>query len=128
MQSSGKAEGLGSRHGKPGGGMASGKIRDDKLKRAKSAPEGGEASHAKSAGAEDAGVEGEGSYTATRDYQRGVERTMKSGKIDKKAKEAERAIEGPEGEELRRAERRGQMAAKMEDPSLYTKGKGKQQG
>jgi len=74
-------------------------------------------------------VEGEGSYTATRDYQKGLEKTIKSGKIEEKAKEAERALEGPEGEELRQAERRGQMAAKMENPALNTKkGRNKQQG
>jgi hypothetical protein len=52
---------------------------------------------------------------------------MKSGQVEQKAREAKEALEGPEGEDLRNAERRGQMAAKMEDPALHTKGKGKQQ-
>jgi Fe-Mn family superoxide dismutase len=112
------------------GGIASGKIRDDKLKRAKAAPQGREAGYADkidpSVGKQP-GVEGEGSYTASRAYQKGVEKTVKSGQVEQKAREAKEALEGPEGDELRNAERRGQMAAKMEDPSLHTKGKGKQQ-
>lgn len=113
------------------GGSASGKIRDDKLQRAKEAPQGREAGYAEKIDpsiAKAPGVEGEGSYTATRDYQKGVERTVKSGQVEQKAREAKEALEGPEGDDLRDAERRGQMAAKMEDPSLHTKGKGKQQG
>jgi Fe-Mn family superoxide dismutase len=113
------------------GGIASGKIRDDKLKRAKEAPQGREAGYAEKIDpsiAKAPGVEGEGSYTATRDYQKGVEKFVKSGQVEQKAREAKEALEGPEGEDLRNAERRGQMAAKMEDPSLHTKGKGKQQG
>lgn len=73
------------------------------------------------------GVEGEGSYSGTRDYQKGLEKTMKSGKVEEKAQEAKRAFEGPEGEELRRAEQRGQMAAKMEDPALRSKKKNSKQ-
>lgn len=109
------------------GGSQSGKIRDSQLKRAKQAPQGEEAGYARGASGSDARVEGEGSYTGTRAYQKGVEKTVKSGTVRQKAKEAERALEGPEGESLREAERRGQMAAKMEDPSLHTRGKGKQQ-
>jgi Fe-Mn family superoxide dismutase len=103
-----------------------GKIRDGQLKKALGAKHGSEANYAKPSGS-DSGVEGEGSYTGTRDYNKGVERTVKSGKIEDKAQEAKRALEGAEGESLREAERRGQMAAKMEDPSLHTKGKGNQQ-
>jgi hypothetical protein len=112
------------------GGGTLGTSHSDKLTRAKDAPQGKEASYARGTGGSGAGVEGEGSYTGTRAYQKGLERTMKSGKVEQKAKEAERALEGPEGNKLREAERRGQMAAKMEDPSLHTKGKGKskQQG
>jgi Fe-Mn family superoxide dismutase len=114
------------------GGAASGAVRDnDKLKRAKAAPQGREAGYAAkidpSVG-QQPGVEGEGSYSATRDYNQHLEKTVKSGQVEQKAREAKEALEGPEGEELRNAERRGQMAAKMEDPSLHTRGKGKQQG
>ena len=48
--------------------------------------------------------EGEGSRTAARRYGRAVEKTVKSGVVAEKAREAARALEGPEGSELRRAE------------------------
>ena len=48
--------------------------------------------------------EGEGSRTAARRYDRAVEKTVKSGVVAEKAREAARALEGPEGSELRRAE------------------------
>ena len=60
--------------------------------------------------ARDGKVEGEGSYSAARSYRQGLEKTIKSGKIAAKAREARRALESDEGEELREAERRGQMA------------------
>jgi len=53
-------------------------------------------------------IQGEGNYEAGRRFQREeqsfVERE-KGGGIEKKAREAEDAIEGPEGEELERARR-----------------------
>ncbi len=48
--------------------------------------------------------EGEGSRTAARRYNEGVERTVREGRVEKAAHEAERAIESDEGEELREAE------------------------
>jgi hypothetical protein len=59
-------------------------------------------------------VEGEGSYTATRDYQKSVQGFMdeKRGQIDDLAQDAERALEGPEGEGLRRAEEDARARAK----------------
>jgi hypothetical protein len=48
-------------------------------------------------------LEGEGSYTATEHYNAGVEKTVKSGKVDELAKKAEKALDGPEGKELARA-------------------------
>lgn len=52
--------------------------------------------------------EGEGSRTATRRYDEGVEREGKDEKrVEQLAKEAEEALDGPEGEELRKAEERG---------------------
>jgi hypothetical protein len=48
--------------------------------------------------------EGEGSRTAARRYNQGVEETVRSGHVDEKAEEAKKALEGPEGEELREAE------------------------
>jgi hypothetical protein len=52
----------------------------------------------------DAEVEGEGSYTATRAYDEGVERSIASGKTEELAKKAAAALDGPEGDSLRKAE------------------------
>jgi hypothetical protein len=66
-------------------------------------------------------VEGEGNYTAAREYDREVEKTAKSGKVERKAKAAKRAVEGSEGDQLRRAEDEGQRHAHGEDPALHKK-------
>jgi hypothetical protein len=58
--------------------------------------------------------EGEGSRTAARRYDRAVEKTVRSGKVTEKARQAARALEGPEGSELFRAEalaKRGRTAS-----------------
>jgi hypothetical protein len=59
--------------------------------------------------------EGEGNKTAARRYDRAVEATVRSGTVEKKAREAVRALEGPEGGELRSAEalakQRGKIAS-----------------
>lgn len=49
-------------------------------------------------------VEGEGSYTATHRYDEGVERSVAEGKTEELAKKAAKALDGPEGDELRKAE------------------------
>jgi len=49
-------------------------------------------------------LEGEGSYTATRRYDEGVERSVAEGKTDELARKAAAALDGPEGDELRNAE------------------------
>ncbi|HMI86074.1 MAG TPA: hypothetical protein VK550_18385 [Polyangiaceae bacterium] len=57
--------------------------------------------------------EGEGSRTAARRYDNAVEQTVKSGTVPDKARAAARALDGPEGKELRRAEaqaKRGKTA------------------
>jgi hypothetical protein len=57
--------------------------------------------------------EGEGNKTAARRYGRAVENTVRSGGVADKARAAARALEGPEGSELRRAEalaKRGKTA------------------
>jgi hypothetical protein len=51
--------------------------------------------------------EGEGSRTAAREYNEGLQQAIASGDLDGDAEEARRALEGPEGEELRRAEQAG---------------------
>lgn len=57
--------------------------------------------------------EGEGNRTAARRYDNAVEQTVKSGTVPDKARAAARALDGPEGNELRRAEaqaKRGKTA------------------
>lgn len=64
-------------------------------------------------------VEGEGSYSGTRDYNKRTEKFIKEGKVDKAAKEAERAMESPEAAELAHAEAKG----KAGDPRKQTQKK-----
>lgn len=53
-------------------------------------------------------VEGEGSYTAARDYNKNLGRAVADKKgIERGAQAARRAVEGPEGAQLRAAEERG---------------------
>jgi len=62
----------------------------------------------------DNGVQGEGDYHSAREYKRDIDRFMreKSGQIHDMAKEAERAIEGPEGRQLKKAEEKGKSKAR----------------
>ncbi len=55
--------------------------------------------------ADDAGVEGEGSYTATHRYDEGVARSVAAGTAEELGKKAAKALDGPEGKELREAEK-----------------------
>ena len=66
-------------------------------------------------------VEGEGSYTAAREYDQAAEKTAKSGKVPQKAQEAKRAVEGKEGADLSRAEAEGKRHSHGEDPALKGK-------
>lgn len=50
---------------------------------------------------------GEGNYDATRRYREGLEKSVREGKSEELAEEAKKALEGEEGEELRKAEERG---------------------
>ncbi|MFO1080974.1 MAG: hypothetical protein U1E23_10150 [Reyranellaceae bacterium] len=52
-------------------------------------------------------IEGEGSYSATRDYNERTAKFLEKGKVDQAAKEAERALDSPEGKELKSAEDKG---------------------
>jgi hypothetical protein len=52
-------------------------------------------------------VVGEGSYSSTRDYNERTRRFIEKGKVDKAAKEAERAMDSDEAAELKRAEAQG---------------------
>ena len=62
--------------------------------------------------------EGEGNRTAAAEYNKGAERTAHSGKVEQAAREAEKAIDGSEGAELKRAEEKGRSHSKGEDPLL----------
>ena len=52
------------------------------------------------------GVEGEGSYTATRRYDEHVKKHIETGNVEEEAKRAKQALEGDERAELEDAERR----------------------
>lgn len=54
--------------------------------------------------------EGEGSRSAARHYNEGVAQTVKAGKVDEKARQAAKALDGDEAEELRRAEEEGKKS------------------
>jgi hypothetical protein len=53
---------------------------------------------------------GEGNKTAAKRYNEAVRETVKNEDVDALADEAKRALEGPEGEELRRAEEEGKKS------------------
>jgi hypothetical protein len=87
---------------------------DDK---AKSRDQKGE--HGKDRGAN----QGEGDYRSARKYDEDVRRTVAGGEVEKKAHEAEKALEGKEGDELRRAEEIGKSHSHGEDPLQNKKSK-----
>jgi hypothetical protein len=62
--------------------------------------------------------EGEGNKTAAREYNRETTAFAKSGQVEGKAREAERAVEGSEADKLRKAEREGKSHAHGEDRLL----------
>ena len=55
----------------------------------------------------DSKIEGEGSYTGTRDYNEATAKFLKKGKVDEAAQEAKRALDSKEGAELKAAEAKG---------------------
>lgn len=48
-------------------------------------------------------IQGEGDYDAARRFRKAVEDFVKTGQVEQKAKEAEEALDGPEGAELEAA-------------------------
>ncbi len=56
--------------------------------------------------------EGEGNRTAARQYNKDQQEFIESGKVDKAAKEAKRAVEGDQAEKLREAEKAGRSKAR----------------
>ena len=65
-------------------------------------------------------VEGEGSYSATKDYNQRTKKFIDSGKVEDAARDA-----APQSEEekqaMQKAERLGKERAKGEDPALKKK-------
>jgi len=69
-----------------------------------------------------AGVnEGEGNRTAAREYNERTRRFVESGQVNEKAKEAERALDGPEKADLEKAEKEGLRHSHGEDPEVSRK-------
>jgi hypothetical protein len=62
--------------------------------------------------------EGEGNQTAAKKYNDAQRSFAQSGKVEPAAKDAARAVDGPEGAELRKAEEAGKRHAHGEDPQL----------
>ncbi len=62
-------------------------------------------------------VEGEGSYTGSKDYNDRTKKFVDSGKVEQAAQDAEPKSE-QEKHEMQKAERIGKERAKAEDPAL----------
>ena len=62
--------------------------------------------------------EGEGNKTAAREYNDAQQRFVNSGQVDEKAREAARALDGPERPELEAAEAIGKSHAAGEHPQV----------
>jgi hypothetical protein len=58
-------------------------------------------------------IQGEGNYDAARKFDAEERAFVKKGGIEQKAKEAEAALDGPEGEELERARKAADEHGKM---------------
>ncbi len=55
----------------------------------------------------DKDLQGEGNYDATRRYDEGVRQSIEKGNTEELAEKAKKALEGPEGDELRKADEIG---------------------
>ena len=62
--------------------------------------------------------EGEGSRTAARAYDDAATKFAHSGKVEPAARDAEKALDGPEKAELARAEAEGKRHSHGEDPAV----------
>jgi hypothetical protein len=65
--------------------------------------------------------EGEGNKTAARQYNEAQRRFVESGKVEEKAREAEKSLKGREKSELERAEAIGKRHMVAEDPEITRK-------
>lgn len=64
------------------------------------------------------GNQGEGNKGAAKAYNDDTKEFAQSGKVEEQARKARRDLEGPQGDELRRAEAEGKRHAHGEDPAL----------
>ena len=64
------------------------------------------------------GVQGEGNYDATHNYNEGVKKSVEKGNADELAEKAKKALEGPEGDELRKAEEKGRQGGEGAQKSV----------
>jgi hypothetical protein len=71
---------------------------------------------------DDLANQGEGNKSAAREYNRNATEHAKSGKSDRAAHDAEKAVEGGEADDLRRAEAEGKSHIAEEDRELHEKG------
>jgi hypothetical protein len=55
------------------------------------------------------GLQGEGNYDATHNYNDGVAKSVEEGTAEELAEKAKKALEGAEGDDLRRAEERAKQ-------------------
>jgi hypothetical protein len=65
--------------------------------------------------------EGEGNKTAGRQYNEAQRRFVESGQVEDKAREAEKALDGPEKAELQKAEAIAKGHSAGEDPKIRGK-------
>ena len=65
--------------------------------------------------AEEARPSDEAGIQAAREYDNSVEQFEKTGQVDRSAQEAKRAVQGPEGGSLKKAEALGKRRSKGED-------------
>ncbi|MBV8888766.1 MAG: hypothetical protein JO267_02830 [Alphaproteobacteria bacterium] len=62
--------------------------------------------------------EGEGNKTAAREYNKAQHEFAQSGKVEEKAREAEKALNSDERREMERAEAVGKRHIAAEDPAV----------
>jgi hypothetical protein len=72
-------------------------------------------------------LQGEGNYDAAKAFDQAEEKFVKSGKVERAARDAEPKTP-EEKEEMERAEQAGKRKAKEEDPALKRPFKGKSDG
>jgi hypothetical protein len=62
--------------------------------------------------------EGEGNRTATRAYNRKAKQFAETGPVERQARKAKADLDGPKGDELRKAEAIGKSHSHGEDPAV----------